>query len=39
MAKNYRLNVGGELREVSIEDAGEGRFVARVDDAEYSVVL
>ena len=39
MAKNYRLNVGGELREVAIEDDGEGRFVARLGDAEYSVVL
>ncbi len=39
MAKNYRLNVGGELREVVIEDDGEGRFVAKIGDAEYSVVL
>lgn len=39
MAKNYRLNVGGELREVAVEDDGEGRFVARLGEAEYSVVL
>ncbi len=39
MAKNYRLNVGGEIRDVAIEDDGAGRFLARVGDAEYSVVL
>lgn len=39
MAKNYRLNVGGERREIAIEDDGEGRFVARIGEAEYSVVL
>lgn len=39
MAKNYRLNVSGELREVAIEDDGEGRFLARIGGDEYSVVL
>ena len=39
MAKNYRLNVGGQHREIAIEDAGDGRYLAVLDDMEREVVL
>ena len=39
MAKNYRLNVDQQRREVSIEDAGEGRYAISLDGAEREVVL
>ena len=39
MAKNYRLNVDQQRREVSIEDAGEGRYAISMDGAEREVVL
>lgn len=32
MAKNYRLIIQGELREVTIDDDAEGRFTARFGD-------
>ena len=39
MAKNYRLNVGGQYREIAIEDAGDGRYLAVLNDVEREVVL
>ena len=39
MAKNYRLNVDQQLREVALEELGDGRFSARVGDIEHEVAL
>ena len=39
MAKNYRLNLAGELREVSLDDLGDGRFSATVGDDEHEIEL
>ena len=39
MAKNYRLNVDQQRREVTIEDAGEGRYLTAMDGVEREVVL
>ena len=39
MAKNYRLNVDQQLREVALEELGDGRFGARVGDGEHEAVL
>ncbi len=39
MAKNYRLIVQGELREVAIDDESDGRFTARLGDQTHTLEL
>ncbi len=39
MAKNYRLIVQGELREVAVDDESDGRFTARFDDQTHTLEL
>ena len=39
MAKNYRLIVQQGLREVAVEEDGEGRYTAELDGREYQMEL
>ena len=39
MAKNYRLIVQGGLREVAVDDDGDGQYRAEFDGKSYSVEL